>query len=400
MRLKNKVALITGATGGMGSACVRLFAQEGAAVVIAARKEDLAHALEKEIKDAGGKALFVKLDVRNQDHWTEAVKKVEDTFGALHILVNNAGVNTPSVLPYVNMEVWQDVLATNLTGPLMGIQACAPLMRKSGGGSIINIGSIGGMTANFSTAYSSSKWALRGLSGSAAFCLADWGIRSNMIEPGFIETNMTKGMPTSQIGDMALVRRVGKAYDIAHAALFLASDESSYTTGSEILVDGGFYAPGPYLAGVRKAGIIEMLQSAMESGVGKAGIIETLQSAMDSPDDSPDDAESEPKGVLDKSLEGTYKVTVESPMGKQEIVFVYHVQGAALTGTVTVAGKTVEIENGKATEDGFTYQYKMKGPFPIGKIKVQVVGKVDGDKISGNLKTRMGSLPFEGKRVL
>jgi 3alpha(or 20beta)-hydroxysteroid dehydrogenase len=106
MRLENKVALITGATGGMGSACARLFALEGAAVVIAARKEELAHALAKEISDAGGKALFVKLDVANQEQWTAAVKKTKETFGALHILVNNAGVNTTTVLPYVDMHVW------------------------------------------------------------------------------------------------------------------------------------------------------------------------------------------------------------------------------------------------------------------------------------------------------
>jgi NAD(P)-dependent dehydrogenase (short-subunit alcohol dehydrogenase family) len=376
MRLENKVALITGATGGMGSACARLFAQEGAAVVIAARKEELAHALAKEISDGGGKALFVKLDVANQEQWTAAVKKTKETFGALHILVNNAGVNTAAVLPYVDMHVWQDVLATNLTGPLMGIQACAPLMKESGGGSIINIGSIGGMTANFSTAYASSKWALRGLSGSAAFCLADWGIRSNLIEPGFIETNMTKNMPTSQVGDAVLLRRAGKDYEIAQAALFLASDESSYTTGSEILVDGGFYAPGPYLAAARKAGLLAMLQQGMEPA---------------------DNTESEQgPWVLDKSLEGVYTVMVQFPTGNQEVVLDYHVEGAALTGTVTAAGNTAEIEHGKATHNGFAHQYRMKTP--MGNVQVQVEGKVAGDTISGNLKTPMGSLPFEGTR--
>jgi NAD(P)-dependent dehydrogenase (short-subunit alcohol dehydrogenase family) len=271
-RLKNKVALITGATGGMGAACARLFAQEGAVIVIAARKEDLANALAKEINDFGGKALFVSLDVANQEHWTDAIKKVKATFGALHILVNNAGVNTPAIIPYVDMEVWQRVLATNLTGPLLGIQACAPLMRESGGGSIVNIGSIGGLTANFSSAYAASKWGLRGLSGSAAFCLADWGIRSNMIEPGFIETNMTKNMAVDQTADTVLMRRSGKDYEIAQAALFLASDESSYTTGSEILVDGGFYAPGPYLAVERKIGLVAKLQSA-RSGAARAGSV-------------------------------------------------------------------------------------------------------------------------------
>lgn len=377
MRLKNKVALITGGTGGMGAACVRLFAKEGASVVIAARKEDLALALEKEIRAAGGKALFIKLDVSNQDHWTEAVKEVKGTFGALHILVNNAGVNTPAVIPYVDMEVWQNVLATNLTGPMLGIQACAPLMRESGGGSIINIGSIGGMAATFSTAYSASKWGLRGLSGSTAFCLADWGIRSNMIEPGFIETNMTKDMPTDQAGDMVLMRRAGKDYEIAQAALFLASDESSYTTGSEILVDGGFFAPGPYLAGARKTDLLAKLHQSME------------------PDEVTESDQG--TGILDKSLEGTFKIMVQFPMGNQEIVLTYHVEGATLTGTVTAAGNTVEVENGKATEDGFTHQYRTKTP--MGKIKVEVFGKIEGEQLLGSLKTPMGSIPFEGTRV-
>lgn len=268
MRLKGKVALITGATGGMGAAEATLFAKEGAAVVLAARKADLANALVKEITDAGGKALFVELDVTNEADWIAAVKKTNETFGALHILVNNAGVNTPAVIPFVDMKVWNAVISTNVTGPLLGIQACAQLMKESGGGSIINIGSTGGLTANFSTAYGTSKWALRGLSGSAAFCLADWGIRSNVIDPGFIETNMTKNMPTDSIDDVVLLRRIGKADEIAQAALFLASDESSYTTGSEILVDGGFYAPGPYLAAARKTNFIETFQKAMKKNEG------------------------------------------------------------------------------------------------------------------------------------
>jgi NAD(P)-dependent dehydrogenase (short-subunit alcohol dehydrogenase family) len=265
MRLKNKVALITGATGGMGSAEARLFAKEGATVVLAARKADQANALVREITTAGGKALFVELDVTNPENWTAAVKKVKDAFGALHILVNNAGVNTPSVIPFVDLKVWNEVFATNVTGPLLGIQACAELMKESGGGSIVNIGSIGGLTGNFSTAYGSSKWALRGLSGSTAFCLADWGIRSNVIEPGFIKTNMTQAMPLDSLGDLVLMRRAGEADEIAQAALFLASDESSYTTGSEILVDGGFFAPGPYLAGERKVHFLEKFQKQMEA---------------------------------------------------------------------------------------------------------------------------------------
>lgn len=268
MRLENKVALITGATGGMGSAEARLFAKEGASVVVAARKEDRGQALVQEILEAGGKAIFVKLDVTHQEQWTQAVQRAKDAFGALHILVNNAGTNAPSVLPKVNLDVWNQVFATNVTGILIGIQTCAPLMKESGGGSIVNIGSIGGMAATFSTAYSSSKWALRGLSKSAAYTLAGWGIRCNLIQPGMIATDMTKEMinnPTvdQTVHDSVLLGRIGKADEIATTALFLASDDSSYITGEEIVVDGGWYAAGPYLTNERRNHMLEMLLKRM-----------------------------------------------------------------------------------------------------------------------------------------
>ena len=189
---------------------------------------------------------------------------MKETFGALNILVNNAGSNAPALIPAVDLKVWNEVFAINVTGVLMGIQACAPLMRDSGGGSIINIGSIGGMTGNFSTAYSSSKWALRGLSRSAAYNLADWGIRCNTIQPGFIETNMTKPMEgrpefAQTMNDAVLLRRAGNAAEIATAALFLASDDSSYVTGVDLPVDGGFSMPGPYLVTERQTHLVETI---------------------------------------------------------------------------------------------------------------------------------------------
>ena len=268
MRLENKVALITGATGGMGSAEARLFAKEGASVVIAARKEDRGRELAQEIQDAGGKALFVRLDVTDQEQWANAVRQAKEAFGALHILVNNAGTNAPAVLPMVDMDVWNKVFATNVTGILVGIQICAPLMKESGGGSIINIGSIGGMAATFSTAYSSSKWALRGLSKSAAYTLAGWGIRCNLIQPGMIATDMTKEMINNPVveqtvHDSVLLGRIGNAHEIATTALFLASDDSSYITGEEIVVDGGWYAAGPYLTNERRSHMLEMLLKRM-----------------------------------------------------------------------------------------------------------------------------------------
>jgi 3alpha(or 20beta)-hydroxysteroid dehydrogenase len=270
MRLANKVALITGATGGMGSASARLFAKEGAAVAVAARHEDLANALIREITDAGGKAIFVPLEVTEQAQWSSAVNQVRAAFGGLHVLLNVVGTNDLTMIPNVDLEVWNKVFQVNLTATLMGIQTCAPLMRDSGGGSIVNIGSVAGLTGAFSTAYSASKWGLEGLSRSAAYLLADWKIRCNVIQPGFIETNMTKGMTANPVvkkvseatmSQSVLLRRAGKAEEIAATALFLASDESSYITGTDIVVDGGWTSAAPYLTNERSHHLLTLLKT-------------------------------------------------------------------------------------------------------------------------------------------
>lgn len=261
MRLANKVALITGAYGGMGRASARLFAKEGASVVLAGRNTDRGKALEKEINAGGGSALFVKLDVTDPQQWEKAINQVKEKFGGLHILMNIVGSNAPGILPDIRLEEWNKMFETNVTSILVGIQTCAPLMQESGGGSIINIGSVAGITGNFAAAYSSSKWALEGLSRSAAYILADWGIRVNMIQPGFIATDMTAPMTSNPIfkliskgtfNNTILLRRVGKAEEIASAALFLASDESSYVTGTDIVVDGGWVTSAPYLINERR----------------------------------------------------------------------------------------------------------------------------------------------------
>jgi NAD(P)-dependent dehydrogenase (short-subunit alcohol dehydrogenase family) len=225
--------------------------------------------LAKEINDAGGKALFVKLNVTDPNQWADAVKRIQEQFGALHILMNIVGSNALQMIPDVDLAAWNQMFETNVTSILVGIQTCAPLMRASGGGSIINIGSVAGITGNFSTAYSSSKWALEGLSRSAAYLLADWGIRCNMIQPGFIETDMTAPMAANPLfkliskgtfNNTVLLRRVGKAEEIASAALFLASDESSYMTGTDIVVDGGWVTTAPYLINARRNHMLTLLK--------------------------------------------------------------------------------------------------------------------------------------------
>jgi NAD(P)-dependent dehydrogenase (short-subunit alcohol dehydrogenase family) len=274
MRLENKIALITGGYGGMGRASARLFAREGATVFVAGRSRERGDALVAEINDTGGKAHFVELDVVNQDHWNAAIAQIKEQAGALHVLMNIVGSNALVRFPDVDIEQLNQIFEMNVTAVVRGIQTCAPLIKDSGGGSIVNIGSVAGITGNFSTGYSASKWALEGVSRSAAYIYADWGIRSNVIQPGWIETDMTasmqsnpllKKMQSSAMNNTVLLRRSGKAEEIANTALFLASNESSYITGTDIVVDGGWFSSAPYLANERSHHMLQLLSAKDET---------------------------------------------------------------------------------------------------------------------------------------
>jgi NAD(P)-dependent dehydrogenase (short-subunit alcohol dehydrogenase family) len=269
MRLEDKVALITGGYGGMGRASARLFAQEGATVFVAGRNQARGDALVQQIKDAGGKAHFVELDVVNQDQWDTAVVQIKAQAGGLHVLMNIVGSNALNMFPEIDIDEWNKLFEINVTATLRGIQTCAPLMKDSGGGSIVNIGSVAGITGNFSTAYSASKWAVEGLSRSAAYVYADWGIRCNVIQPGFIETDMTARINANPVmrklsehtmSNTILLRRTGRAEEIATTALFLASDDSSYITGTDIVVDGGWFSSAPYLGNERSHHMLSLLK--------------------------------------------------------------------------------------------------------------------------------------------
>jgi NAD(P)-dependent dehydrogenase (short-subunit alcohol dehydrogenase family) len=270
MRLENKVALITGGYGGMGRASARLFAKEGATVAIAGRNRERGEALAQEIADSGGKAFFVELEVTDQEQWDAAVERVRSEAGALHILMNIVGSNAMVMLPQVDIDEWNKMFDINVVGTLRGMQTCAPLIKESGGGSIVNIGSLAGITGNFGTGYSSSKWALEGLSRSAAYIYADWGIRCNVIQPGWIETDLTASMSKNPVmkrfqehtmSNTVLLRRGGRAEEIGYTALFLASDESSYITGTDIVVDGGWFSSAPYLGNERSHHMLSLLHA-------------------------------------------------------------------------------------------------------------------------------------------
>jgi 3alpha(or 20beta)-hydroxysteroid dehydrogenase len=243
-RLEGKVALITGAARGQGEAEARLFAAEGAQVVLADVLEDEGRAVAESIGDA---ARFVRLDVTDEDAWKAAVAGTEEEFGPVTVLVNNAGILDFNAIDRYEASRFRQVLDINVAGAFLGIKTIVPSMKKAGGGSIVNISSNSGMEGlPFLSAYSTSKWAIRGLSRSAAIELGGKGIRVNVVCPGHIDTPMTQfeGVDPNDATFVKNlpIKRLGTPEDVARVVLFLASDEASYVTGSEYVVDGGHLA--------------------------------------------------------------------------------------------------------------------------------------------------------------
>lgn len=245
-RLDGKVALVTGGARGQGEAEARLFAQEGASVVIADVLDDEG---ERVAADIGDSAVYVRLDVTDEHAWAAAMKTTVDTFGRLDVLVNNAGIARNGRLVDASVEDFRAVVDVNQLGVFLGMRAAVEPMKAAGGGSIVNISSIDGIVGMTGLiAYVGSKFAVRGMTKTAALELGPLGIRANSIHPGYIETPMLHiGGPAvdEAIKKMERVfplRRVGQPIDIANVALFLASDDSAYCTGAEIVVDGGLIA--------------------------------------------------------------------------------------------------------------------------------------------------------------
>ena len=241
-RVDNKVALITGGARGMGAADARMLVKEGAKVVIGDILDDEGTALADELGEA---ARYVHLDVTSADEWAAAVETALSSFGKLNVLVNNAGIVQLGPLKTLDVARWQQVLDVNLTGPMLGTKSVIQPMIDAGGGSIINVSSIEGLRgAAYVHSYVASKWGLRGLTKSSALELAGHNIRVNSIHPGFIRTPMTKHLPDDMV--QAPLGRPGTPDEVATFVVFLASDESSFSTGAEFVVDGGLVTDVPH----------------------------------------------------------------------------------------------------------------------------------------------------------
>lgn len=250
-KLEGKVALITGASGGQGEAEARLFAAEGATVVLADVLIEQGEALAAELNASGLRAVFVPLDVSDEQQWARAVAQIDEDFGRLDVLVNNAGVSDRRGVIDQDEDAFDRVLDINLWGVVAGMQACAPLIGRSGGGAIVNISSMAAMMGFHGAAYTSGKWGVRGVTKSAALELSALGIRVNSVHPGTIRTPMISNATDAAVQrfvDMNADQRVGDPMEIARTVLHLACDDSSYTTGAEALVDGGFVAVGAHRA--------------------------------------------------------------------------------------------------------------------------------------------------------
>ena len=248
MRLKDKVAFISGGARGIGAAIAKLFAREGAKVVIGDVLEEEGRKTETEINETGGESLFLRMDVTSEDEWQQAVASTLARFGKLDVLVNNAGIGDTGKVEDTTVEAWDRVMDVNAKGVFLGTKAAIPELRRSGSGSIINISSQVGLvgTETASPQYQASKGAVRMLTKATAIQYADDRIRVNSVHPGPIITPMLEASDDGEMDQILLSRiplkKYGEPDNVAFAVLLLASDESCFMTGSEMVIDGGYTA--------------------------------------------------------------------------------------------------------------------------------------------------------------
>jgi NAD(P)-dependent dehydrogenase (short-subunit alcohol dehydrogenase family) len=251
MRLKGKVTLVTGAASGMGAATARLFAREGArAVFVADQLEREGAAVVAEIEKAGGRAAFLPLDVTREDQWQAAIAKIEQAEGGLDVLVNNAGISGSAEQDLYDTAAWERLMGVNATGVFLGMKHSIAAMKKTGrGGSVINLSSISGIVGQgyVHVGYNASKGAVRLITKAGAAQHGKDRIRVNSVHPGLMPPMRTSGRTADPEMRAKTLKgipmgRTGEVDEVAYAILFLASDESSYVTGSELVVDGGWTA--------------------------------------------------------------------------------------------------------------------------------------------------------------
>jgi len=243
MRLQDRVAIITGAAGGIGLTTAEVFAREGATVAMADFKVEQGEELAREVRQKGYEATFFQVNVADRQSVDEMVEKVQSAYGKIDILINNAGITRDAMLSKLTVEDFQTVLDVNLTGVFHCTQAVLPAMIANGRGRIINTSSVSGVYGNVGqTNYAATKAGVVGMTKTWAKELGRKGINVNAVAPGFIETGMTAKVPEKvlvQMMQMVPLARLGKPEDIANAYLFLASDESNYVNGTVLHVDGG-----------------------------------------------------------------------------------------------------------------------------------------------------------------
>lgn len=245
-RLEGKVAVISGGGRGLGLATAKLFAREGASVMIGQRDRAEGQQAVTHIHAAGGHASFAALDVTQEDSWRHAIHTAVETFGKLDILVNNAGVIQMEGVEDLSQDAWDRTIAVNQTGTWLGMKAAIPAMREAGGGSIVNVASIAGLIGHGQVfAYQASKGAVVIMTKSAAIQYAREGIRVNTVIPGPADTAMFSSVEPAlaqQVKDQIPLRRIAQPEEVAYGVLYLASDEAAYVTGTELVIDGGFTA--------------------------------------------------------------------------------------------------------------------------------------------------------------
>ena len=248
MRLKNKIALISGAASGMGESAARIFAREGAKVVLADVLEKEGSKVAASIVSTDGEALFMHLDVSDEEQWREAVRATVKRYGRLDLLVNNAGISG-GVPDRMSTEYFDKLMAVNARGTFLGMKYAIPEMQKAGGGAIVNVSSISGFVGQefVHMGYNGAKAAIRMMTKAAAVQYANDGIRVNSVHPGLMppmRTSVTSADPKvrKKVLETVPMRRAGRVEEVAYAILFLATDEASYITGTELVVDGGFLA--------------------------------------------------------------------------------------------------------------------------------------------------------------